>query len=982
MVTKRLPVSALQNRFNDSQRVDEEDMEVEQDFNNNINAATIHNHFGSGRITKSSTPPVIFDSDNLTSAQASILAANNFDGTGLDAHLQPSDPNLGNQLAITLTDSTVFGRFSVKVLVIGTDFNSQIQMERFTFHRNETQITRKHYTTILTIFFNDFKGNNNCSRTLGGSVIVREAEAFELSRDAISAAQDVQPDLFFRDFKVATPVGPNPTVTLFNAIQTGIGSAFSVDALNITTTPRTRKTIGLSDVTTQIGQKFTSTTDNIQKATLLLGIARDDDVSIANRYDWSGDLIVSIYPLQTTVACPTDIIPKLAIEFEPENTPLAEVSFNQASLRLNGIVLTDVVQPVDFVFSNTAIASSTGNVIVKDQLYAVTFRRSGAAGTGAIFTEVGTDRVSDARHTIFTGVWVDVPEEDMWLQIWSADGKVADGKGYDEGRGIEYDKTKLESTTGATIDNQINNLPFSNTGESVLNVGVLQALEEESIVVQDERTGNDVFSRKKFTPSFSFTTESGVTDLRLVADPLVIGCAEDNNPKDNPEIEQDQGLPGLAKGDTFIVINPSTDLLSVNLIGSKLIPNTDCATFEYRIFKVRCCTDGYGDVNGDGEIDALDVARATELLGENLASTSTQDKIVAGTVSTLEVIRADVDGDGYVGASDVTLITQFVNKQIDAFPAGDTFKHLEIIVQQSIGRNDGYFDCDGYIRLDGYTGLNIVSPSSLTPEELVYDGYIIDVSIDGTDPIFNTVLFPGVTFRVEPQPFWQDYLVPFSSDRREVFTVFTDELASIPERDCTVTSRFTCEDSVDVTLTCAPGRNDYFVPGNLLLRGQILNPDRTFFPVDLEICTFILELPATPLTEASIDIFNKFVADRGDGLTTSKYNACKYSDCTFVQPADLLLNRIRFDVSIQSLNYNLDGYDNLDGYGAIVSDGLQAFVDHTNGILTITSSNMDVDPVFLSQITKIQINVYLKKAGWVNEVRTINSSEIAGLIST
>lgn len=981
MVTKRLPVSALQNRFNDSQRVDEEDLETEQEFNNKINAATIHNHFGSGRITKFSTPPIIFDSSNLNAAQASILAANNFDGTGLDAHLQPSDPNLGNQLAVTLTDSTVFGRFSVKVLIIGTDFNNNIQLEHFTFRRNETQITRKHFARVLTLFFNDFKGNNNCSRTLGGKIVIREAEAFELSRDAISASQDLMPDLFFRDFKVATPTGPNPTVTLFNAIQTGIGSEFSVDALNITTTPRTRKTIAAGDVTTQIGQKFTSTTDNIQKATLVLGIARDDDVPIANRYDWSGDLIVSIYPLQTTVECPTDIIPKLAIEFEPANTPLAEVSFNQASLKANGVVLTDVVQPVDFVFSNTAIATSTSNAIVPNQLYAITFRRSGAAGTGTVFTEVGTDLTANARHTIFTGVWVDVPEEDMWFQMWSADGKMADGRGYDEGRGIEFDKTALNSATGATIDNQINNLPFSNTGESVLNIGVIQALEEESIVVQDERTGNDIFSRKKFIPSFSFATESALVDLRSVSDPLIVGCAEDNNPKDNPLIEDTQTLPGLAKGDKFIIINPSTDLLSVNLIGSKLIPNTDCATFEYRIFKVLCCTDGYGDVNGDGEIDADDIARATALLGENLSTSATQQRIVDGYVNTLEIIRADVDGDGYVGSNDVDLITQFVNKQINAFPVGDTFKHLEIIVQQSVGRNDGYFDCDGYIRLDGYTGLNIVSPSSLDPAELVYDGYLIDVSIDDTDPVFNVVPFAGVTFQVEPQPFWQDYLVPFGSERREVLTVFTDQTASVPIRDCTSPTRFKCDDSVDVTLTCDPGRNDTYIPGNMILQGQILNPDRTVYPVDLEICTFILELPAVPLTESSIDVFNKLVADAGNGFTTEGIKSCRYASCNTVKPEDLLLNKVRFSVSIQAFVPSIDGYSDLDGYGVIVDDIIGVHFNHAAGVLTLTIKDLEVDPVFLTLVTKIQIQVFLKESGFVNETKVIDSSSIAGLIS-
>jgi hypothetical protein len=119
---------------------------------------------------------------------------------------------------------------------------------------------------------------------------------------------------------------------------------------------------------------------------------------------------------------------------------------------------------------------------------------------------------------------------------------------------------------------------------------------------------------------------------------------------------------------------------------------------------------------------------------------STQQKIVDGTVTTLEVLRADVDGDGYVTANDVTLIQSYVNRTITAFPVGFSFTHLCMQVQQSIGRYDGYFDCDGYIRLDGYAGINIVSPGSLDPIELIYDGYIVTPSMDGADPAFNAVV--------------------------------------------------------------------------------------------------------------------------------------------------------------------------------------------------------------------------------------------------
>jgi len=210
-MTDRKPVSQQHVLWHNAQKVDVQDMDVEQSYNVNTNAAIINNHFGSGVLPRSVTPVVLFDSDNLSEAQASLVAAGDFDGTGIQPAAQPTDINLGNQLSVTLSDSTVFGRFSTKVLIVGLDFQGNTQYDRFYFHKNETQVTAKHYTRILGIFFVDFKGNNNCSRNLGGTIVISEADSYQLSRDPIMISQDVEPNLFFRDYKA-----PNPAVSLYN----------------------------------------------------------------------------------------------------------------------------------------------------------------------------------------------------------------------------------------------------------------------------------------------------------------------------------------------------------------------------------------------------------------------------------------------------------------------------------------------------------------------------------------------------------------------------------------------------------------------------------------------------------------------------------------------------------------------------------------------------------------------------------------------
>jgi len=990
-MTIRKDVSIIQNRWHDAQRVDRTDMDVEQEKNTQTEGSIIQNHFGSGVLLATREQRVLFDSDMPDAEQASFIAAHTFDGRGIHVHQQPSDINLGNQIEIELSGSNVFGRLSVKVAIVGLAFDGTLQQDKFYFYKNGSQVTSKHYIRILAMFFNDFKGNNQCSRTNGGRIVVRETASFQLSRDAIMVAQDVEPDLFWRDFKVADPTvaPPNPTVILYNMIQEAIGSEYSANSLDITTTGRQPdRELVPGDVTSQIGQKFQATTDNIQKITLLLGIRKDENATVEHWFDWTGDLVISIYPLQTTVQCPTAIVPELAIDFDPDSEPLVQLTYDKEALEDIGYVLTDVLQPVDFVFSATQVGSGDTSEVVPGNFYAITVRRAGAANDGTVFIGVGNDRLDDARTTVFSGVWVDVPEEDMWFQVWTDAAKIADGMGYDFGNGIQYSKTVIDPETGATIDNQIKNKSMADTGENVLNIGVLQAITEESLTIQNERTGNDVFSRKQFVPSFSFVDDDGLAELTDVSEPLIIGCMRDTNPKQNPEITGELILPGLVKGDTFCVVNPGPDLLSNNLIGSKLLPNYPC-TEPYRIFKVEYCVDGYGDVNGDGYITEADIAAAASLIGESIYSNSTQQKIIDGYFTTLEVLRADVDGDGYITAHDVDLITQYVNKAINSFPVGSTFNHMCFTVQQSVGRYDGYFDCDGYVRLDGYYGINIVSPDSLSPYELVYDGYLMSPVID-IDPVFSAVPFMGVTYKVIPQPFWQKYLLTLSSNSRLVPAAFT-ESESVTKYSCDNPADFLCEERPSALPVCDPGRNDFFVPGHLIIGdGQILKPDGSFHKQDIEIGTIILQLPDSPLEEVSLNVFEKFVADSNNtGFTVAGYPAMKYSDCSTVQPEDLFLNKVKFNVAIQAMVPAIDGYDDgysdgySDGYGIIIDDIIGVYMDHSTGILKLTAKDMYVDKVYKSLVTKIEITVYLKKAGWITgNFVLVEPSEIIGLLST
>lgn len=979
-MTLRIPNSAPDNLYHDAQRVDKGNLDLEQTRNAQINAAIINNHFGSGVLLSALQPAILWDSDFLSPDQAALVAANQFDGIGVSVTNQPSDINLGNQLELELTDSTVFGRNSCKIAIVGLDFAGNIQIDRLYFFKNEKQLTSKHYSKILSLFFNDFKGNQNCSRDTGGRLVIRESPSFALSRDPLMALQDVEPDLFWRDFKVQTLGTSIETV-----IQNGIGNDFSADGLNINITSQPNLQLLPNDVFSQIGQKFLATTDNVQKITLLLGV-EDNGGDISTKFDWTGDLLLSIYPLQTSVSCPSDIIPELAIDFDPNPNSIVQLSFNQASLKELGYVLTDVLQPVDFVINDTKVASPATGLTIGNY-YAFTLKRAGAATAGIIDIGVGLDWYSGGRVTLFSGVWVDVGTQDLWFQIWSDSAKYSDGMGYDAGNGVYLPKTVTDPATGAVIDNQARYFSFSSTGINEVNTGVIQAVEVDSVSTQDERTGNTVFSVQQFAPSFSFVDEAGLTSLKQVSEPLVIGAMEDINPKLNPLLTKFQPLPGLARGDTFSVVNPDADLLSLNLLGSKLVPNTLNSGIDYRIAKVMLCVDGYGDVNGDGVIDSADLVRLSQLVGESLSSLSTQTKIINGEVGTLELLRADVDGDGYVSSADLTLLTNYLNRQINGFPVGSSFNHLVMTVIESIGRNDSFYDCgDGYIRIDGYVtndgydgyAQTIIDTSTLDPYSLLYYGNNVGTIFLETD---TTLLFGGTTYQIKPQPYWEPWLLTISADTRLVPCSITTSSA-LTIGTCGTTAAV-CIDRNDITPDFNPGSNSFFVPGNLYLQpgGQVLNPDGSFYPVDLEIFPITLNLPDTPLDQVSINLFTKFVADSGNGMALGGHKACCFADGTLVSTAALALGQVRFSVGIQSAAKNLDGYSTDLGYGIIVDENYGISLDPDSGIMTLNLKNLSSDPVLSTLVSKIQVVVYLKKGGWRNSPLTINANEIVGLVS-
>jgi hypothetical protein len=1064
----RKPVSGKQNIWFNGEAVDNSDLTLEQNYNNLIQTSLINNHFGTGILPENLTQLTLFDSD---------LSSGLLDGTAIDIQSQPSDSNYGNQLEVELSDSAVAGKRVIKLVVIGLDFENNLQYDRFVFSRNEKQLSSKHYITILTILFNDFIGDPNQSLNLGGRILIKEAKPLSMARDCVMIAQDLQPNVFFRDFYVSTGT--------LGSVLTNALPSYNIDNLDITSEYKQLRGLVEDDVSSQIGQKFLATTNNIQKITLLLSVSNSvTPLDLA----WTGDLIISIFQLQSALDCPLDIAPGTAIDFDPSNIPLAQLSLNYNLLLARGVELGETPQPVDFIFSNTPIG--TGAVIKAGSYYVVTMKRAGSADKCVIEAATGADRLDDSQITFFNGaIWVDVPDEDLWFQVWTDAAKITDGQAYDAGHGIIIPKTIISATTGLTEDYSISGVQFSRND---VYYAIAEAATEESVLVQDQRTGGNVFSQQQFIPEISLITATDLVSREEAADPLILGSIADKNAKSvssgAADVEANFHHFGtIGNQCIFKVIDDVTDgyrydlevlglitelsgsggVSNINgLLNGKFIPNTlDTGTF-YRIADTEIISMIYGDINGDGVVDDDDLEAIQDLLDSDLNTVPTyadyitlttfftsdtgltwallDDDLVtvlqSGTdgmltlnpqdgtraiftsvtadfasvislstkriqISTnisnpgnngsfeitgfidtlnldiqktyytsdtiLQVLRADINGDMIVDSTDVDLLSDYINK-VSPFPAptspgnriGTEFLAIRFTVEQYIDRADEY--TASVTRADDMHPL----PDILT------DGYLAGYSLFGTDLKTNPV-----ALSITKQLGWHDYLVNTTSNPKLVPASFNYQ-SGLVLNECTLDG--VVNDKYPLAPDFDPGRNDIFIPNNLVVNdgGQILRPDGYFMKMDFEVGTVVFEIPAISFTsERTINVFTDFVADYStDGRTRLGYEAMRFADCSMVTLDALDDEQVRFSVSVRSFSPGIDGID-LDGYEGVIVDGkIGVSIDSATGILTLNFANLYEDPILQTLKTRVQITVYLKRAGFNNAPLIVSSTKIQNLL--
>lgn len=942
--TTRFPVNLENNKFNDGQEITKADMVAEQDRNVGIDAANVANFFGSGIVEATTTPTTIFDSDVLNPIQHALLDGYNFDGQNVYVGtplVAVTDTVNGVQLAITLSDVQLTGAALTKVCIIGDSFGDVLIHDDLVFHENCTQMTRNRYLNVRAILFNGFAGNlyGSASYALDNSVltgrcIVREVLAMETSPDTIIASQTLQPNPYFIDF-----VPGIVTEDVMEMLQTAIGADKSVDDMKIGLYGVAKRELVPSDVSTKIGQKFLATGTNIQKISTLLSVKLDDTVPLVDAYDWTGAVVLTIHALQTEVSCPVAPTPDTEIDFDPSPNIIAQLSLTADDLIKQGIVLGFSPQIVDFVFTDNRIADPVRSPIVKDRYYVFTISRAGNSVIGTLQIEEAAHTVEHGYMVVYDGAqWINVTESDMWFSVEGDYVKVADGIAYDSGIGLEIPRIAKDSTNTET-PYVFGMVPFYTSTRDAPNHVILQSTVTYSTPVQDQRTGNDVYSRQAPSPTVSLLSTTNLnTLLTSIPAPIILGEAIDGNPRGNPtSISGTTEFIGLAYENKFSILRPDVDLLNNNLVRSILVPDSTTAGWQYRITEATVHTDAYGDINGDGVIDAADLAIISSWISNGYFydlsdTTDTQPRIRDGLVTVEEILRADVNGDGVVDAADELLISNYIDKIVNSFPAGSSFTRLELALEE------------------------LVNPL-VSQVDIQADNGEFDILTD--DPLTP---WP-IPWRIDYFASWMPELLEVSDLRRAMPTTFTNVIST----------------------TNPGGDNVFYVPSDMMIGGHQLNPDGTSYSVDFEFVQVVLDIPITdtygnPVFLNGIDgilLFDTFVAETGSGKTAYGFNAMKYSDDTYVQLEDFSAKKVKMAPALQSIanEYGV-------AFGGTIESIVGLYYDPTTSLLTIYVKdlyNAGLSPLPALSV-KILVSVYLKKGTFINTDELITKAQMTALL--
>ena len=806
--------------FFDGQRVTESDLDAEQIHHRSLASDATKDFHASGivrdrlfesRILFDTQSPGLY-ADSGNEASKFIINSGAFDGQAIGIDRQPSDNVYGNRLEIQAKDLKVGGAISAKVLVVGTTYSSlnpggDLVCEVVEFNRNQTKLSEFYYLRVISVLFNNFSGGTGRTDTLSsaesfntmgesGSFVIRESEPLKVFAKTSSVQQVESPNIALRDFVTSSVQN-----TIEQEIRSGLGTAYNFNELYFELGSKDQLFFEEDgDQTAAFGQKFLSKSNNLQRLDILLSVKKDESAQLGEEFNFSGEIVVSIHKLSTDIKCITDSNPDNLIDFDPEQSPIIELSYSSDDLEALGIHLSDIPQVVSFDLSGTLIADPniepTLNV---DEFYAFLISRRGDNRTGTVVMEKAYSKVSrksennqelnaieqfgkrGSRFVEFdpnNATFVDDEDSSLWFVIHTNSVEITDGSAYsDDGYPVVLPKT--ERYVGNTeISRYLRNIDLKDVSEGGVNYVILQREDLFQDPGVHPRTGNFVNTRIKDNPSISVVTEDEYGEILGFDEesvPVVLARVVDKNVKDAQDITGSFNRPGMVLQDEIVLISPDTDILLSNLIGRVITPDTECmCTSRYRIVEVMCDTEYVGDFDGDGEISNSDIISLLSIVGNTINTETTERKILGGELDLVDFVKSDLNGDGTVDGDDIQLLEDASEGSFN-FSVDKSFNVLRLRVENVSSMNnfpevfstkDNALTIDSGATLSGQDvvtfnvqrdeeALAIRTGDSLTipaghPDSGVYvifskivDETGLGVSVGVTDPAGEEIVFSG-----------------------------------------------------------------------------------------------------------------------------------------------------------------------------------------------------------------------------------------------
>ena len=695
--------------FYDGQNLYESDLDQEQAHLRSLSSGHVAITHGSGVIKeniidnrfllKIKNPGYYGDNNSKF-----IIDSGQFDGRPISLDRQVSNSEFGKRLIFELKNVNVLLNKSVKVLILGVTYNAldtrgELVTELLEFTSSDLKITKNSYKYIYAIYLNNFSGGvgsnsyeelisyNYYENNENIDLQIYESDSIKVFQNTISIESIDSPSYYLDNF-----ITYSTSLNILDILEEALDSTFSISELFYQKDESYLLFSAGDNSSTSFGQKFLAKTKTIQKISLLVSI--DTDVSNV----FSGNIILSVHKLNTSINNYMDVYPDNLINFDPEISPIAEISYSYDDLLSMGIKLSSIPVVLDFDFSSTLIANPNLDPSLEvDSYYCFLIKRVGDTSDGTVRIHYGNDRQTnkvlnnqslniketyDKKQTILVefdkinNKFVDNSDKSLWFKIHASLVEISSGFAVSEdGHSFEI-PSFIEYIGNNLIQFNLDNLElrFLN-GEP--NYIILDRAEKFSKPVAHPRTGNYTFTRISDSYEISILSADELESI-LDLNPNILSAVYDINDRSPSDITGSFSSIGQISTNKIYFINPPQNLLNKSNIGKIFIPDNDCdCGSKYIIESINCKIMKSGDLNNDGRLTSADLISVLNLSGSNINSTATQLDILKGNISYLDFYKSDLNNDGFIDGLDVFLLENAISGNID-FSKPEKFTFVEI----------------------------------------------------------------------------------------------------------------------------------------------------------------------------------------------------------------------------------------------------------------------------------------------------------------